>query len=54
MFQVHGQEIAIAESWHKGPAAPNVDDPEQMTEVVAKLMADARPNADMQGRDRRS
>ena len=51
VFQVHGQEIAIAESWHKGPAAANVDDPEQMTDVVARLMAEARPNADMAGND---
>jgi NAD(P)-dependent dehydrogenase (short-subunit alcohol dehydrogenase family) len=51
VFQVHGQSIAIAESWHKGPELANVDDPADMTDVVAKLMADARPNADMGGND---
>jgi len=51
VFQVHGQMIAIAESWHRGPSADNVDDPEAMTEVVARLMADARLNADMRGDD---
>jgi NAD(P)-dependent dehydrogenase (short-subunit alcohol dehydrogenase family) len=51
VFQVHGQEIAIAESWHRGPTTDNVDDPEQMTEVVARLMAAARLNADMHGDD---
>ena len=51
VFQVHGDQIAVAESWHRGPTAQNPDDPESMTEVVAKLMAEARPNADMAGND---
>ncbi len=51
VFQVHGPEIAIAESWHKGPTADNVDDPTAMRDIVARLMADARPNADMAGND---
>ncbi len=51
VFQVAGQELAIAESWHRGPTVENVDDPEAMTDVVAKLMADARLNADMHGDD---
>ncbi len=51
VFQVHGDQIAVAESWHRGPTAQNPDDPEAMTDVVAKLMADARPNADMAGDD---
>jgi len=51
VFQVHGQEIAIAESWHRGPTAANVEDPEDMTDVVARLVAEARPNADMHGDD---
>jgi len=51
VFQVHGQEIAIAESWHRGPTTANVDDPVAMTDVVARLMADARLNADMHGDD---
>jgi NAD(P)-dependent dehydrogenase (short-subunit alcohol dehydrogenase family) len=51
VFQVHGHEIAIAESWHRGPTTQNVDDPEAMTDVVTQLMAEARPNADMRGDD---
>jgi NAD(P)-dependent dehydrogenase (short-subunit alcohol dehydrogenase family) len=51
VFQVAGNEIAIAESWHKGPAGLNVLDPESLTPVVAELMAKARLNADMQGND---
>ncbi|WP_436794380.1 SDR family oxidoreductase [Actinospongicola halichondriae] len=51
VFQVHGSEIAIAESWHRGPTEQNPDDPTAMADVVARLMADARPNADMAGND---
>ena len=53
VFQVHGDQIAVAESWHRGPTEQNPDDPEAMTDVVAKLMAEARPNADMAGNDAR-
>jgi NAD(P)-dependent dehydrogenase (short-subunit alcohol dehydrogenase family) len=51
VFQVYGNDIAIAESWHKGPAAVNQLDPEALTPVVAELMAKARLNADMGGFD---
>ena len=29
VFQVAGQELAIAESWHRGPTTQNVDDPDR-------------------------
>ena len=51
MFDVSGRALAIAEGWHRGPTAAPVDDPTQMGPVVAKLMADARLNADMSGKD---
>ena len=51
VFQVAGNEIAIAESWHKGPAGENTLDPEALTPVIAELMAKARLNADMGGID---
>ncbi len=51
VFQVAGDDLAIAESWHKGPSATNVLDPEALTPVVAELMAKARLNANMQGYD---
>jgi hypothetical protein len=44
--------LAIAESWHRGPTAKPVDDPNEIDAVVKKLLADARPNADMNGQDR--
>jgi NAD(P)-dependent dehydrogenase (short-subunit alcohol dehydrogenase family) len=51
IFQVAGDDLAIAESWHKGPSGTNTLDPEALTPVVAELMAKARLNADMQGHD---
>ncbi len=51
VFQVAGDDLAIAESWHKGPSGKNTLDPEALTPVVADLMARARLNADMQGFD---
>ena len=52
VFEATGSELAIAESWHRGPSAAPVDDPEQIDGVLRGLLAQARPNADMSGRDR--
>ena len=52
VFEASGNVFAIAESWHRGPTAEPVDDPTQIDALARKLLADARPNADMQGRDR--
>ena len=51
VFHVAGDQIGIAESWHMGPTATQVQEPEAMTPIVADLMARARLNADMQGND---
>ncbi len=51
VFQVDGDKLAIAESFHKGPVRTNLLDPEALTPIVAELMAEARLNADMQGND---
>ena len=53
VFEASGNVFAIAESWHRGPTAEPVDDPTQVDALARKLLADARPNADMQGRDRK-
>ena len=53
VFEASGGVFAIAESWHRGPTATPVDDPTQMDALARKLLADARPNADMQGQDRK-
>jgi NAD(P)-dependent dehydrogenase (short-subunit alcohol dehydrogenase family) len=51
VFHVAGDKIGIAESWHMGPMATQVQEPGDLTPIVADLMARARLNADMQGRD---
>ena len=51
VFQVAGGQLAVAEGWHRGPTTGNVEDPERLDDVVADLMARARPNADMRGDD---
>ncbi|MCC6434082.1 MAG: SDR family NAD(P)-dependent oxidoreductase [Acidimicrobiales bacterium] len=51
VFQVSGRELAISESWLRGPSAPPVDDPTQIRDVVARLMAEARLNPDMRGNE---
>ena len=42
--------LAIAEGWGRGPTTTPVDDPTQLGDVVAKLLAEARPNSGMDGR----
>jgi NAD(P)-dependent dehydrogenase (short-subunit alcohol dehydrogenase family) len=54
VFEASGNVFAIAESWHRGPSADPVDDPTQIDAIARKLLADARPNADMSGSDRKS
>ena len=54
VFEASGAYLAVAESWHRGPSSKAVDDPEQVDAVVRKLLADARPNADMFGQDKTS
>ena len=52
VFEVSGQSFAIAEGWRRGPSAPASLDPAGLGPLVAKLMADARPNADMLGTEK--
>jgi NAD(P)-dependent dehydrogenase (short-subunit alcohol dehydrogenase family) len=53
IFQVSGRELAVAEGWHKGPSVEPTDDPTEIGAKVAELMANARPDADMFGNDRK-
>jgi NAD(P)-dependent dehydrogenase (short-subunit alcohol dehydrogenase family) len=52
VFEASGRVLAIAEGWHRGPKTDPVDDPTEIGPVLRKLLADARPPADMGGRDR--
>ena len=52
VIEVSGNVLAIAEGWHRGPIGQPVDDPEEFDAAVRALLAKARPNADMQGKDK--
>jgi NAD(P)-dependent dehydrogenase (short-subunit alcohol dehydrogenase family) len=52
VIEASGNVLAIAEGWHRGPAARPVEDPVAAGEVIQALLADARPPADMNGQDR--
>ena len=51
VFDIRGETLGIAEGWHLGPTAVQPDDPAQLGPVVAELMANARLNASMDGKD---
>jgi len=52
VFDVSGQALSVSEGWHRGPTVKPIDDPTRMGPLVEQLMAEARPNADMSGRDK--
>jgi NAD(P)-dependent dehydrogenase (short-subunit alcohol dehydrogenase family) len=54
VFDVTGSALSVAEGWHRGPTAEPVDDPADLGPVVQKLVAEARPNANMFGYDEKS
>ena len=54
VFEASGAYLAVAEGWHRGPSAAAVGEPSEVDAVVRKLLADARPNADMFGNDKTS
>jgi NAD(P)-dependent dehydrogenase (short-subunit alcohol dehydrogenase family) len=51
VFDVRGNQLGIAEGWHLGPVATQPDDPTALGPIVADLMRQARPNANMNGKD---
>lgn len=51
VFDVRGDRIAVAEGWHNGPTAPNPGVAAEMGPTLDKLLAEARPHADLDGRD---
>ena len=50
ILDVRGDTLGIAEMWQLGPTATQPDDPSDLTEVMAGLLAGARLNSDMAGR----
>jgi NAD(P)-dependent dehydrogenase (short-subunit alcohol dehydrogenase family) len=51
VFEASGSTLAIAEGWHRGPTHAPVDDASLLGPVVEGLLAEARKNAGMDGRD---
>ena len=51
VFEASGQVLAVAEGWHRGPVHEPVADPTALGPIVEELLATARPNAGMDGRD---
>ena len=51
IFEATGRLLAVAEGWHRGPGAEPVDDPTRLGPIVADLVARARKNSGMDGRD---
>jgi len=51
VFEASGRVLAVAEGWHRGPVHEPVDDPTRLGPVVEELLAGARCNAGMDGRD---
>lgn len=50
VFDVRGKKLGVSEGWHLGPVAEQPDDPTKLGPVVTSLVADARPNAGMNGK----
>ena len=53
LFDVTGMKLGISEGWHIGPTVTPIDDPTKMGPLVEQLLSEARPNADMSGRDKK-
>jgi NAD(P)-dependent dehydrogenase (short-subunit alcohol dehydrogenase family) len=51
VFEASGRMLAVAEGWHRGPAAPAIDDPAAVDEVVRDLLSRTRAPSGMDGKD---
>ena len=52
VFDVSGMRLSVSEGWHRGPGCEPTDDLAKIGDLVRGLVAEARPNADMQGNDK--
>jgi NAD(P)-dependent dehydrogenase (short-subunit alcohol dehydrogenase family) len=50
-FEVRGSQVSVAEGWHAGPGGENSGDPTEVGQVIQGLLKEARPNADLEGKD---
>ena len=51
MFEASGDMLAIAEGWHRGPTVDAIGDPTVLGPIVKDMVAKARLNAGMNGKD---
>jgi NAD(P)-dependent dehydrogenase (short-subunit alcohol dehydrogenase family) len=52
VFDVSGRALSVSEGWHRGPTIDMPgDDPAALGADIRKIVADARPNANMMGFD---
>jgi len=52
VFDVTGRMISVSEGWHRGPSIESpTDDLAELGSQISELVAQARPNANMQGYD---
>src|SRR6266704_3546290 len=51
VFEAGDGILKIAEGWHAGPGIEPVEDPNELGPKIAELIKQARPNADIWGRD---
>ena len=52
VFDVTGRMLSVSEGWHRGPSLElPPDDVAELGSKVSELVAQARPNANMQGYD---
>jgi NAD(P)-dependent dehydrogenase (short-subunit alcohol dehydrogenase family) len=52
VFDVSGRMLSVSEGWHRGPSIENpTDDVEALGPQVTEIVAQARPNANMNGFD---
>jgi NAD(P)-dependent dehydrogenase (short-subunit alcohol dehydrogenase family) len=49
VFDVRGSSVSVAQGWRLGPVATQPDDPDGLSAVLAALVAEAPPNASMDG-----
>jgi NAD(P)-dependent dehydrogenase (short-subunit alcohol dehydrogenase family) len=49
VFDVTGLRLSVAEGWTRGPTVDPIDDPTRMGPLVEQLLAEAAPNAGMDG-----
>lgn len=51
VFEASGEMLAVAESWHRGPAVEPIEDPTALGPIVRDLVRQARKNAGIDGQD---